>query len=745
MTSAPRHSGVLFGAAYYAEYQQAGTLDRDLDLMVEAGFTVIRVGESVWSTWEPREGEFDLDWLQPVLDGAHARGIAVVLGTPTYAVPPWLQVRHPEIAAERTTGVRAGWGARQEMDQSHPAYRFYAERVVRKVVERYARHPAVIGWQVDNEPGNERPRNDQVFDRFVAWLQRKYGTVERLNEEWGLVYWSHRLTEWSQLWRPDGNVQPQYDLEWRRFQGELADELIAWQADVVREYARDDQFVTTCISYSRPQVADERLVESLDVTAGNPYYKMQDGLTLGVEVPREAGWWHTGVWALQQWGDRAFSSAQAPFLVTETNAQSIGGPWQNHPPFDGQIKQAALALVSRGARMVEYWHWHTLHFGVETYWGGVLPHSQRPGRIHREVAALGATLKAVGGAVDGLEPDADVLMLWSTETKWSFETYPPLALADGGPDPESYLHLFDAHYRGLAEAGVQVRIQHVAQFVAADPAELAATHPVLVVPALYVVDDATLAALTAYAEAGGHLVIGIRTAYGDELARARRDPAPARLSGPAGVWYEEYTNLDEPLAVHVAHAGTAERSDDTTAGGAGTVPDAATDPADAPFALEPGSAGTRWADVLHVEDATVVLRAAPTEIGADAVLTTRASGAGRVSYVATVPNPELSRSIARWLVPATAAGAWAATETVTVTTGSRADAPGLAFVSNWSAHEAAVTTPSAVRDLETREVVAAGTTLTLAPRAAHVYELVDAGHEADAAAPDEAATAGAAS
>ncbi|WP_235472270.1 beta-galactosidase trimerization domain-containing protein, partial [Frigoribacterium sp. Leaf44] len=399
------------------------------------------------------------------------------------------------------------------------------------------------------------------------------------------------------------------------------------------------------------------------------------------------------------------------------------------PPFDGQIKQAALALVSRGARMVEYWHWHTLHFGVETYWGGVLPHSQRPGRIHREVAALGATLKAVGGAVDGLEPDADVLMLWSTETKWSFETYPPLALPDGGPDPESYLHLFDAHYRGLAEAGAQVRIQHVAQFLAADPAESAATHPVLVVPALYVVDDATLAALTAYAEAGGHLVIGIRTAYGDELARARRDPAPARLSGPAGVWYEEYTNLDAPLAVHVADAGAAERTDDTTAGGAGAVPDAATDPAspaDAPFVLEPGSAGTRWADVLHVEDATVVLRAAPTEIGADAMLTTRASGAGRVSYVATVPNPELSRSIARWLVPATAASAWAATETVTVTTGSRAGAPGLAFVSNWSAHEGTVTTPSAVRDLETREVVAAGTTLTLAPRAAHVYELVDA-------------------
>ena len=120
---------IRVGAAYYAEYQPYERLDADLDLMVAGGFSVIRVGESVWSTWEPRDGDFELDWLQPVLDGAHARGIGVILGTPTYAVPPWLQRLHPEIAAESSTGIRMGWGARQEMDQSHPAYRFYADRV----------------------------------------------------------------------------------------------------------------------------------------------------------------------------------------------------------------------------------------------------------------------------------------------------------------------------------------------------------------------------------------------------------------------------------------------------------------------------------------------------------------------------------------------------------------------------------------------------------------------------------------
>ncbi|WP_158861702.1 beta-galactosidase [Leifsonia sp. AG29] len=694
MTLNPRFPGVLFGAAYYAEYQEEGALDRDLDLMVEAGFTVIRVGESVWSTWEPRNGEFDLDWLQPVLDGAHARGIAVILGTPTYAIPPWLQTLHPEIAAIDGQGHMRGWGGRQEMDQSVPVYRWYAERIIRRVVARYADHPAVIGYQVDNEPGNNLPHNESTFQAFVSWLRARYGSVERLNEEWGLVYWSHRIAEWSELWRPGGNMMPQYQLDWRRFQGEQATDLIAWQADIVREYAREDQFVTTCISYSRPQISDDQLAASLDVTAGNPYYLMQDGLSADVDLPRRADWWHTGPWALFQWADRAFSSRQERFLVTETNAQSIGGPWQNQPPYPGQIKQAALALVARGSRMIEYWHWHTLHFGAETYWGGVLPHSQVPGRIYREVAELGASLKRIGSALDGFEPDADVLMLYSTDTKWSFEFYPPLANEDGEADPRSYARITDAFYRGLNEVGAQVRVQHTRQFVEQSAAELSARYPVLIAAAEYVADDTVLDALREYAAAGGHLVLGIRTGYGDELARARRGVAPDRLHDAAGAWYDEYSNLAEPLDV------TAEEG----------------------FELEAGSQATAWIDVLNLDGAQALARYEPNELGAVAAITTAAFGAGRVTYVGTVPNEPLARSLGRWLVPASAAAAWRAEIPVTVSTG-RTRGKELAFVHNWSSRSHAVTVPAEAIHVETGERFTAGSRFTLEPRGVAVFEV----------------------
>jgi beta-galactosidase len=694
MASSPRFSGVLFGAAYYAEYQPSGTLDRDLDLMAEAGFSAIRVGESVWSTWEPAEGVFDLDWLRPVLDGAHQRGIGVILGTPTYAIPPWLQRRHPEIATVEPSGRPVGWGGRQEMDQSQPAFRFYAERIARKVVERYAGHPAVIGYQVDNEPGLQLPHNESTFQRFVDWLRGRYGTVDDLNREWGLVYWSHRLSDWADLWRPEGNLMPQYQLEWRRFQASLATELIAWQADLVREYSRDDQFITTCISYSRPQVSDDEMVAALDVVAGNPYYRMQDGLDADAEEEPVDRWWQNGVWALFGWGDRAYSSANAPYLVTETNAQSIGGSWSNRPPYPGQLKQAAFALLARGGRMIEYWHWHTLHFGIETYWGGVLPHSQRPGRVYREVAALGADLKRLGAALDDYVPDADVLLLWSTDTRWSFDFCPPLATTDGGPDTDSYTRIFDAYYRGLFEAGAQIRVRHVRDFVATPVAELVARHPVLVAPAVYVADDAVLDHLRTYAEAGGHLVLGIRTGYGDDLARARLDIAPARLSDVAGIWYDEYSNLDRELPVHPTP--------------------------DSPLGLDAGAAGSAWVDVLHVEDATVLATYAPTEIGAAAAVTTRPAGRGRITYVSTLPNPALARSLGRWLVPQPAEERWAAGPTVTVSTGTT---PGgtVTFVSNWSSETASVRSPEPVRDLVTGARHATGSVLSLEARAAAVF------------------------
>lgn len=687
----PAHSpsGLLLGVAYYPEYHQTERVTTDLDLMSAAGITVIRVGESVWSSWEPRDGEFDLEWLAPVLDGARDRGIRVILGTPTYAVPPWLQIAHPEIAAERRTGEPIPWGGRQEIDFSHPTFRHYAERVIRAVVGRYADHPAVIGFQVDNEPGLELFHNEHVFEEFVHRLQSRYGEVENLNREWGLTYWSHRLGDWSELWRADGNSFPQYDLAWRRFQSQLTTEFIAWQAGLVGEYAGPNQFVTTCLQYGRPALDDERVNEALDISAGNPYYGMQDRLDLTLDLPPVSEWTTTGVPALFRQADRMFSSKQARYLVTETNAQSIGHPDTNFPPYPGQLKQAAYTFISRGAAMIEYWHWHTLPYGFETYWGGVLPHSLVPGRVYSEVADIGGEFAMIGRALDGFEPDADVAILWSNPSRYALQ-FTPMFRSGGGPDSQTYEKIVDAFHRGCIEAGRQARFLHLDQAIGLGAETLAARFPVLLAAGVYVTTDAELQLLRDYVAAGGHLVVGPRTGYADAEARARVEVSPPRLADLAGTRYEEYSNLDEDVAV-IATA------DELTLGA--------------------GAVARLWIDGLIVDDgAEVLARYDHPRFGDFPAVTSRAVNGGRVTIVGCVPGPDLASGIIRW---ATAPGpahdlAGDTALPVTVASGALPGGHRAWFVFNWGWETQTITLASTVTDTVTGDVLRTGTDVSLA-------------------------------
>jgi beta-galactosidase len=679
---------VLFGAAYYHEYQPSPRLDTDLDLMAEADFSVIRVGESVWTSWEPEDGRFDLEWLAPVLDGAAKRGIRVILGTPTYAAPPWLARRYPEIAGETHTGVRMPWGGRQEIDYTHPAFKFYAERVVRKIVARYADHPAIIGYQVDNEPGMMLFHNHGVFQRFVDELRHAYGDVDTLNEAWGLVYWSHKLSTWADLWTPDGNWQPQYDLAWRTFQAKLTTEFIAWQADIVREYARDDQFVTTCIAYERPTVDDANLTRGLDVTAGNPYYAMQDALAVPTRSVKPQGWTTSGAWSLFLSADRMYASKQAPFLITETNAGAIGGPSINFPAFDGQWRQAAWAFVARGAEMIEYWHWHTNHFGTETYWVGILPHDQQPGRVYAELSRLGGDFRKAGSKVVGLRPDAHVGFLYSARSKWGLafqacfsapgKTFVS-SLAD--MDQRSYHRIFEAFYRGAFDARVPARIIHDDQIIAPDgatldPVQVAAELPVLIVPGLLVADDRLLLWLRDYAGAGGHLVLGPRSAYGDGEGRARTEVKPAHLAHAAGVRYQEFSNLSDPLAVVAESDG---------------------------FDLSPAAQAIDWSDGLISQGSKVILAYDHPHFGQFPAVVSTEHGQGRITTVGTLPNPALAADLARWVAPQQQERWRELPESVTVNSATNRDGQRIHVVHNWSWQPVTLTMPQPLTDVLDKE------------------------------------------
>src|SRR5690606_4997187 len=145
---------------------------------------------------------------------------------------------------------------------------------------------------------------------------------------------------------------------------------------------------------------------------------------------------------------------------TETNAGAINASNVSEPGWDGQWRQAAWAMISRGARLIEYWHWHTAHFGTETHWVGVLPHDQRPGRVYDNIAALGAEIRRLGPRVAATRPDAQVGFVFSTDSKYALSFEPVFPDEPKAPSSRGYQRILEAFYRGSFAAGLQAHLLH---------------------------------------------------------------------------------------------------------------------------------------------------------------------------------------------------------------------------------------------------------------------------------------------
>src|SRR3954454_7157042 len=102
-----KFDNVLYGVAYYHEYMPTERLDKDIQMMRDANITVVRVGESTWSLFEPQEGKFEFAWMDRILDKMQQAGIKVILGTPTYSIPVWMAHKHPEVLIKYPGGTQA--------------------------------------------------------------------------------------------------------------------------------------------------------------------------------------------------------------------------------------------------------------------------------------------------------------------------------------------------------------------------------------------------------------------------------------------------------------------------------------------------------------------------------------------------------------------------------------------------------------------------------------------------------------
>ncbi|MGH9588290.1 MAG: beta-galactosidase [Acidobacteriaceae bacterium] len=523
---------ILYGAAYYHEYEPYERLDQDIKLMKAAGLNVVRMGESTWSLWEPEDGHFEYAWMDRVVNAMGKAGIKVIMGTPTYSIPTWLYKEHPEILARPLGGAKVFYGMRQNMDFDNPTFRFYAKRVITNLVEHYRNNPYVIGWQIDNETYSNGASNPDVFTGFVDHLKKKFGTTDNLNKAWFLNYWGEDVNSWADMPTRDSATSTSYKLEWTRWQQIRVTRYLAWQAALVRKYRRPDQFVTTDFAGGmKTDVNEEAVASSLDIASMNNYHGTQnenDGSSQSLSE------------------DYARSLKRGNFLVTETNAQTIG--WSSafqYPPYDGQWREDVYTHIANGADMVEYWHWASIPAGQETYWKGILGHDFEPNRAYSEVSRTGHELEKIGPQLVGMQLHNKVAILWSRDSlnaisfmpfsmkgpRWSFT--PPVA---------DYDSLVQQMHRTLYDLNVGC------DFVFPESTDFS-QYKLLIVPMLYISDDALLQRISDYVKNGGHVVMTFKSGFANENSAVRWVRAPGPLRQAAGFSYQEFSNLEHPLAL----------------------------------------------------------------------------------------------------------------------------------------------------------------------------------------------------
>ena len=241
----------VMGTCYYPEHWDSSLWEDDLERMLQAGIEVIRIAEFAWNKIEPEEGVYTYEFFDAFLDLAQKKGMKVIFCTPTATPPIWLTEKYPEVLNADQDGLLYRHGARRHYNYNSPVYQKLCRNIVEKSASHYGGHPAIIGWQIDNEINCELDEFYSESDTaaFRKFLQEKYGTVEELNRAWGTIFWNQTYNCWEQIYVPRKTAHntnnPHHLLDYYRFVSASARRFVRMQSEMIRKYCKEDDFITT--------------------------------------------------------------------------------------------------------------------------------------------------------------------------------------------------------------------------------------------------------------------------------------------------------------------------------------------------------------------------------------------------------------------------------------------------------------------------------------------------------------------
>lgn len=518
------NSDVLFGAAYYLEYMPYERLEDDIKMMKSAGMNVVRIAESTWSTLEPKDGIFNFTYIDRVLEIVEKEGMKAIIGTPTYAIPSWLEKVDNDIMVTTKNG-QAKYGHRQQFNIVNPTFKFYAERVIRKLMKHTADVDCVIGFQIDNETKHYGTLSEYVQNMFKDYLKEKFKTTDKFNETFGLAYWSNSIHSWDDLPDITGCINGGLASEFEKFQRKLASQYLWWQADIVKEYKRDDQFLTHNMDFQwkkfgadiaqdgysygvQPDVDHQDIAKCLTIAGTDIYHPTQDDL-IGSEI--------------SFCGDEIRSLKNDNYLVLECQAQAF----KYWTPYPGQLRLHAYSHIASGADGVMYWNWHSIHNGYETYWKGLLSHDLQSNPTYEEACVLGKELAKFSKEIAHIKKDNKVALVIDNETLTAFKWFPI--------DRDlSYNDVVRWMYDSLYEMNIECDVVFAKGL---DTSK----YKVIITPALYSASEELINKLKDFVAEGGVLVSSFKSFVADEHLSVYHEKQPHILHECFGMSYNQFT------------------------------------------------------------------------------------------------------------------------------------------------------------------------------------------------------------
>lgn len=412
-----------YGASYYPEHRSAEEMEKELVLLKESGMNVVRMGEFAWCKFEPTDGIFDFTWMDEAIDRLGNIGIDTVLCTPTACPPAWMIEKYPDILYVDNTSFTRPFGGRRHYCYSNRIYREYSRKIAEAMSKHYKDNPYVIGYQIDNELAQEstgRCHCEHCRGEFQKWLQKKYESIENLNEKWGTIFWGQTYQHFAQINMPIASIEvgtkdpiyayfdnPSLRLDYERFCSEENIQYQEVQVKALRKYT--DKIITTnATGLATNSINYYEAFKNLDVYGYDEYPSFRSENLSSFAMSFARGIKNKKFWLLE------YQSGGGHGLRGSGRLQ----------PYPGALEQAAIHAFSSGAELLAHFQFRTFLIGAEQLNYAILDADGIPRRRYFEVQKAASNLKKLQPMLENSKIENKVAICFDYDTYWALKIKP---------------------------------------------------------------------------------------------------------------------------------------------------------------------------------------------------------------------------------------------------------------------------------------------------------------------------------